>query len=102
MAFVDWGSCVVNGAATLDCIVPLFQNVVKSLIALSGMALLVMLFIGGFNFLFSAGDGKKLEAARGTITNAVIGLVIIVLAYVILRTIYAFTGVDVTTFKIVM
>jgi len=33
-----------------------------------------------FHFFFSSGDPKKLEQARGTLTNAIIGLVIIVAA----------------------
>lgn len=101
MAFVDWGTCVQQEAATISCIEPLFANLVKSIVVLSGIALFVMLLIAGFKFLFSAGDQKKLEEARGTLTNAVIGLVVIVSAYLILRIIGAFTGlINLTTFDL--
>ena len=61
----------------------------------------IMLLVGGFNFLFAGGDQKKLEQARGTLTGAIIGLVVIVSAYLILNTIGIFTGVtDVTKFRI--
>ncbi len=78
----------------------LFRNIVGAVVALSGIAIFIMLLVGGFTYLFSGGDQKKLEQARGTITNAVGGLVIIVAAYLILQTIKAFTGVDVTIFRI--
>ena len=89
-----------TGAATLGCLEPIFANVVRVLTALVGIALFLMFVIGGFGFLFSGGDQKKLEKARGTLTNAVIGVVVIVVAYLILKTIQVFTGVDVTQFTI--
>lgn len=89
--------------ATIQCIVPLFGNLVQGALALSGVALFVMLLVGGFNFLLSGGDQKKLETARGTLTNAVIGLVVIVAAFLIIKTVSVFTGVDnVTKFVIPM
>lgn len=80
--------------ATIYSLETLFSNVVGAILSLSVVALFLMFVIGGFSFLFSGGDQKKLEAARGTLTNAIIGLVIVVSAYLILRIIWAFTGVD--------
>jgi len=91
---------VSTGVATLQCLEPIFTGVVQALTALVGVALFIMLVIGGFGFLVSGGDQKKLEKARGTLTAAVTGVVIIVVAYLILRTIQLFTGVDVTHFTI--
>ena len=89
-----------QGAATLQCLEPIFANVVRALTALLGVALFIMFVIGGFGFLLSGGDQKKLEKARGTLTAAIAGVVIIVVAYLILQTIHLFTGVDVTQFTI--
>ena len=41
---------------------------------------LVQLAIGGLSWMASGGDEKALKSARGRITNAVIGLVIVVAA----------------------
>jgi len=79
----------------------LFTNVVGVIIALAGVALFIMFVVAGFSFLFSGGDPKKLEQARGTLTNAIIGLVVIVAAYLILRLIGAFSGyANITKFSI--
>lgn len=97
------GKDVGKEVATITCLEPLFANIIRGVMALSGVALLVMLLIGGFNFLFSGGDAKKLEAARGTIGSAFLGLIVIIMAYVILNAIGVFTGVaGVTKFQIII
>lgn len=98
----DWTAtgCVQQGAATIQCLQPLFRNVVTAILSLVGVALFVMFVVGGFKFLVSGGDQKQLQSAQQTLTYAVIGLVVIVLAFLILRTISTFTGVDVTKFVI--
>lgn len=90
-----------NDVATIGSLEILFRNFVNVIVALTGVALFLMFIIGGFSFLFSGGDQKKLEQARGTLTNAIIGLVVIVSAYLIIKIIGVFTGVsDITTFTI--
>jgi len=85
---------------TIRCLEPLFINLVGAIVALAGIALFVMLLLGGFTFLFSGGDPKKLEKAKGTLSAAVVGLLVIVGAYLVLRIIEAFTGLSLTTFRI--
>jgi hypothetical protein len=88
--------------ATFGFLETMFGNIVRFVVAISGVALLIMLLVGGFSFLFSGGDPKKLEQARGTLTNAVIGIVVIVAAYLIIRIIGVFTGTTtlLSTFQI--
>lgn len=107
MALMDWGTeCFNSGVAnagktpTITCLEPLFRNLVNAIIALTGVALFIMLIVGGFHFLFSGGDTKQIETAQKTITYAVIGLIVIVCAYLILTAIYVFTGVDVRIFRV--
>ncbi|PIZ48041.1 hypothetical protein COY29_04340 [Candidatus Woesebacteria bacterium CG_4_10_14_0_2_um_filter_39_14] len=47
----------------------------------TGILLLVYLLLGGLQLMFAAGDPKKVQGAWGKITNAVIGFVIIFVAY---------------------
>jgi hypothetical protein len=100
----DWSSCLYErgsgDVATIKCLEPLLANVISAIVSLAGLMLFIMLVIGGYNFLFAGGDQKKLEKARGTLTHAVVGLIIIVLAYLIIMTIYAFTGVKVFDFHV--
>ncbi|MFZ5534645.1 MAG: hypothetical protein ACOY3M_00645 [Patescibacteria group bacterium] len=92
-------SCSVDGVAQITCLVPLVANVIRAVVSLGAVALFVMLLAGGFNFLFSSGDQKKLESARGTVTQAITGIIIMSVAYLIIKTIQVFTGVDVSTIQ---
>jgi len=47
----------------------------------TGILLLIYLLLGGFQLMFAAGDPKKVQGAWGKITNAIIGFVIIFIAY---------------------
>jgi hypothetical protein len=87
--------------ATIGDLQQVFQNVVSALIALAGIALFVMLVVGGVKYITSGGDPKATEGAKNTITYAIGGLVLILVSYLILVIIQAITGVKVTQFKII-
>lgn len=92
----------VNKVATLEGIECLFSNVVSVVLALAGITLFIMLLNGGFKFLTSGEDQKQLEAAKGTLTHAIIGLLLLVFAFVIIQLISNVTGVvGIQNFKIV-
>lgn len=48
---------------------------------LAGIILLVMLILGGFQLMMSAGDPKAAASAKGKLTGALIGFLIIFCAY---------------------
>lgn len=91
-----------NDVAQFSCLESIFGRIVTVAASLAAFAFFVMLVVGGFQYLFSGGDPKKGEAAQGTLTAAILGIVLIAGAYLILRVIEAFTGLDLTTFKILM
>lgn len=80
-----------------DCVV---RNILNIAIRLAGVLLFIMLIVGGFKYLTAGGDPKKAEAAQKTLTYAIAGLVLVILAWFILLFIEKFTGVDVTQFNI--
>ena len=51
------------------------------LFGITGFALFLFLIAAGFKYLTSSGDPKKLEAAKGSLTTAIIGFVLIFAAY---------------------
>ncbi len=52
----------------------------------------LMMIIGGFLYITSAGNEDRAKKGRTTVINAIIGLVIIILAYVIANIISSFFG----------
>ena len=59
----------------------IINALVPYIFALAGLALLLILILGGFELMTSAGDPKKMESAKGKLTNAVIGFIIIFIAF---------------------
>lgn len=83
-----------DGVATLSDLENMAKRLISTMGVLAGIALFVALVIGGFTFLFSGGDAKKLEKARNGITYAIIGIVVIAGAYLIIQLLAQFTGVE--------
>ena len=65
---------------------------IQAVIVIAGLLTFAFLVWGGIEWLTSGGDKEKYEAARGRITAAVIGLVIVVSAWAILNVITNFLG----------
>src|SRR5262245_16061209 len=56
-------------------------------LGLAGLVAVLFLIIGGFRYITSAGNEETAENAKKIITNAIIGVVVIILAFVIVRVI---------------
>ena len=90
----------VGGIPTISNLSCIFQNVVQVILGFAGIALFVLLIFGGFKYITSGGDPKAVESAKATLTYAIGGLIVILLAFLILVLISTLTGVDVTKFNI--
>lgn len=62
----------------------LISFVINAFFAIGILAALIYLLWGGLNWILSGGDKEKIGAARARIIAAIVGLVMIVLAYFIL------------------
>lgn len=56
-------------------------RLIKALLGLSGSVALLMFVWGGFQYLWSGGDPKKVDKGKETLKNAVLGIVIIFFSY---------------------
>jgi hypothetical protein len=97
----EWDDTLANGdVATLQSLEIVFSNILGVAIRLAGLALFVMLIVGGFGMLTAGGDAEKLKKAQGTMTNAVAGFVLLIASWFILKLLEQFTGVTLTQFEI--
>ena len=64
-------------------LVPSVTGIINAIIAVLGIAAVVVMIIGGVNYMTSAGDTSKVEKAKKTILYGLIGLIICVLAFAI-------------------
>ena len=83
-----------QGVATIKGLEAIFFNVVVVILSLAGIVLFIMLIIGGFKYLTAGSSQEQTQSARQTLTYAFIGFIVIVAAFLILRLIGEFTGVQ--------
>jgi cbb3-type cytochrome oxidase subunit 3 len=62
---------------------PIGIAILEGMIRLAGLVAVVMIFIGGFRFITSQGNPESAKSARMTAINALIGLVIVMIATVV-------------------
>lgn len=90
-------ACYKDGIATLGCIPFLFGYLITAAFFFAGTTAVYFIVIAGIKFITSQGDKVKVAQARATMTFAIIGLVIIVFSFFIMRLIQNSTGVACTT-----
>jgi len=80
------------------------QNALPAAIVLGLVAGVVVFFFilitGAIQWITSGGDKQGVEAARGKVTNAIIGLVILFAAYAIIRLVGVFFNVELLNFTL--
>jgi hypothetical protein len=61
----------------------LIANILRVAYFLAALFFIIQVFLAGISWISAGGEPKSLEAARGRITNAIIGLVVVVAAFAI-------------------
>src|SRR3989344_9230635 len=65
----------------------LVLQIINIALAVVGIVAILFIVIGGFRYITSAGNEEAAESGKKMITNAIIGLVVVILSYVIIRVI---------------
>lgn len=63
----------------------LIKKVINIFSVIIGVVAVIMIIIGGFRYITSAGGSDKIKNAKNTILYALIGLVVVALAQVVVR-----------------
>ena len=81
----SWSNTSGETPAKISDLEVVFSRILGIAIPAAGIAAFIMLIAGGFKYLTSGGDPKKSQEAQQTITYAVIGLILLVSAYIIIN-----------------
>lgn len=81
----EWGECVVDEIPTLKCLEVVFNNLIFLSSSIAVLALFIMFLFAGFTYLTSFGNPEKVKKAQATFRYAIIGLIIFVSSYLILK-----------------
>lgn len=71
----------------------LVARILAFAIIIAGLIFFVKLIVSGFSYLTSAGDPGKVQAATKNLTNAVIGLLIVVTAFFLAQVLQVVFGI---------
>lgn len=75
----------------LDTILP---SIITVLIVIAVLFALFFLIYGGISFITSSGDKQKVAAARQRVIFAIVGLIVVLMAYFIVNFIYGLFGLE--------
>jgi len=77
----DVGKITTGG--TNDTIEPIIKSVINIVLSLLGIIFLAFIIYGGWGWFSARGNEQKLDKAKDTLTQAIIGLLIVLGAYAI-------------------
>lgn len=97
MAAVNSGQLVPSEIAPINNIVSVVRAIIKFILVVAFVIAFIMLLVGGIRWITAGGDEKGVAGARNTITAALIGLVVILVAYAIIRLVEVFFNVSIIT-----
>ena len=84
-----FGFSGLNSASSLS---QLIVGIVNIMLLFAGSIAVIFVIVGGYQYVTSGGNEEQAEKGRKTLVNAIIGIVIIVLAYVVINVISNLVG----------
>lgn len=81
-----------------------FQSLIPRMVGLvfviGSLVFFFVMVVGAIQWIVSGGDKAAVEAARGKIANALVGFVILLAVFALLKVIEDFFGIDILTLDI--
>lgn len=81
----DGDQSIAPDGVNKDGLTDTVKAVINTIIGIIGMLAVIMIIIGGINFVTSQGDAAKVTKARNTILYGVVGLIVSLLAFAIVN-----------------
>ncbi len=81
----DWGQVQLGGigAFSTDNLLSLVGTIITLAFGVAAIVAVVYLIIGGFSYVTAGGNPEAVEAAKTTIINSIIGLLVVLASYLI-------------------
>ncbi len=87
--------CPTNGGNLCSLTIPaVITGLIQFVLIVAFLLAFAFLVMGGIRWILSGGDKAGTEAAKGTITAALIGLIVVLVAWAILNLVKTFFGIN--------
>lgn len=90
------------GEKATETFVNAISNIIGFLTAVAIIFFLFQFFLGAITWISAGGDKAKIEQARSKLTNALVGIVIVITALVLVSAVGALLGVNILNFGIII
>lgn len=68
----------------------LVKTILEWALYLAGIVAIIFIIVGGYYYITAAGNDSRAASGRKTLVNALIGLAIVILSYMIVQVVYRF------------
>lgn len=90
----------LQGLSGVDYLGKMLPNFIGLLLVIGVIAFFFMLLWGAVSWIISGGDKAHIESAKARITSALIGLVLMLSTFAIIKLIETFFGIDILSIDI--
>ena len=73
----------IGGISTQESFDAILVKVINTVLTVVGSLAILMIIVSGIMYITSAGDSAKVDTAKSWLTYSIVGLVVVLLAYVI-------------------
>ncbi|MEW6408019.1 MAG: pilin [Patescibacteria group bacterium] len=77
--------CVGCGDCSQCDILMVVKNIVQFILKIAGLLAILAIILGGFLYVTSGGSEERAQAAKGAITAAIVGFIIVLVAWVLVN-----------------
>lgn len=95
LALATHGGLVPHELLGISDVVAVVRGIIRFILTIAFVASFLFLLIGGLRWITSGGDEKNVASARNMITAAIVGLVVVLLSYAIIKLVETFFGVSI-------
>jgi TRAP-type C4-dicarboxylate transport system permease small subunit len=77
---------------SVDSLGKIITKLLSFIMPIAGIVLLFVLISGGYDYMMSQGSPDKLKSAQGKITTGIIGFILLIISFVVVKLIAAIFG----------
>lgn len=91
---LNLGSQTLQGPldSSVDSLGKIITKSLSFIIPMAGIILLFVLISGGYDYIMSQGNAEKMKSAQGKITSGIIGFILLILSFLMVRVIALIFG----------
>ena len=88
------GQAIESPLVGITTIGDIINKILPIAVSFAGVILLLVLIWGGYDFMMSQGNAEKVKGAQAKITTGIIGFVLLIFSYLIVKLIEKIFGLE--------